>query len=92
MTGDRGTALEGTEAEHETWDLKWNQTLPRRRGPKLRSEHGEPRVKQLQLMNLERTLTEKSTTTAQAREFAENLRAPIHTNAPLPHLGKRSSW
>ena len=32
------------------------------------------------------------TTTNRAREFAENLRALIHTNAPLLHLGNVSSW
>ena len=49
-------------------------------------------MRQRTLTNSGRNSTEASTTTAQAREFAENLRALIHPNAPLLHVGNALSW
>ena len=49
-------------------------------------------MRQRTLTNSGRNYTEESTTTAQARQFAENFRALIDTNAPLIHQGDASSW
>ena len=54
--------------------------------------HGEPRVRQHALTNSGRDYTKESITTIRARQFAENFRALVDTNAPLEHQGDTLSW